>query len=320
MGHTSRLARYSGIDLESDRSDPILVCIGQLVVDVVVKDVSNRWPDGSWTQEDCSISIQIGGAPLHACAGFGDAGYGSVVVSLLGGAEAIQGGVRPDDLGQYVLACLEQRGQAYDLEIRAGVPTGRIVLLYPRHVGRVMLTDAPGLARMSPEHVAGAIERAAAARRPLVVSLSGYVQFEDTFAEISAAVRSAAKRTGALLWIDVVPHDIYQDISFADFLESVREADILSIDEETCEGFAGSSGTSLSRVISRLCELESTLFVSRPDGLVLACGEQRSTMIPEDHQSGSGLPGHGDRLVAAAVARHVRARFRDAADRSTQVR
>ncbi|MFC4066222.1 hypothetical protein [Actinoplanes subglobosus] len=258
---------------------------------------------GSWHYAESPVTVQVGGAPLHACAGFEQAGFGSVVVSVVGGLATPGGDLGPDGLGAYLLSELDRRGQRHDVEVGTGCRTGRVVLLYPHDGGRVMVADAAGIAAMSPGHVDASIRRAAASHRHVVGSISGYLYFNDAADRIRRAAVSALRETGGLLWVDVVPHDLYTVLTFDEFRAAVTGLHFLSMDEETCGGFAAKAGVTETELLADLRELGIIVFLDR-QGRVDRIGgrEDRSVVHRPDAER---TPGATDVTIAGEIARQA---------------
>jgi sugar/nucleoside kinase (ribokinase family) len=289
----------------------LLVAVGDVMVDFSASIAAPRFATGMWIGENSEISLYIGGTPVHVCAGVNAvAGWRTHLVSAVGGQlDPIAGSV-PDMLGQLAQQYLSRNGIDHSCEIVPERSTGRALLVYPPGDGRLMIADTVTSPSVSARHLAEVLRSARTHGDRMVGHLAGYTHFGPEGEKLVRAMRTGAG-ANALLWLDVVPHDIHQRLSVAAFTRRLESIDLVTMDRATLDGFARTARGGLLEVTDLVLATGATLAVVDDDVIVitgplseksLACP---ALLTPDLDRT----PGARDRIVAQTLARFLQTRL-----------
>lgn len=304
--------------MERDNASLFLVAVGGLMVDVYADIGAVEFGSGDWVGENAPVSVDVGGTPTHICAGTNTVpGWRTLLVAAIGAHGDTDHGAAPDLLGDLALKRLHDKGIEHRCELVPRYRTGCTVLLYPPSDGRLMIADTVTSATVSFDHLTNVLTQTRAEAGRTVVYLSGYLHFGPEAASPAAAAR-AAIGPDDLLWVDVVPHDLYRRMSLAEFARRVEAVDLISIDRATMDQFAAgapdgatsfedavlANGTSIAVVDANVIRIRGPL----GDGVVLALEPDVVGLGVDDLDR---TPGGRDRMMAVALAGHLSARLAD---------
>lgn len=285
-----------------------LVVLGDVNMDYVVArslpfSLSSVLENGLICWED--IEELPGGSGLNFCAFAAEAGYSSLMLGKVG----------TDSAGLTITDWLAAHGVGVPRRWTDASPTGKAIIMRDSAGIRLVVNN-----RDNANHslsVADIEENAPALMSCLVVYVSGYCVSQPAMPRYRATLHAMASASSAAerptVVFDVVPHRIYEQLSFDQFLECTRHAGIVISDVASMRRYLGLG--SASEVIDEAMARETAESIARyyprmmlrygPSGcdheilMDAAVGSlvHRST----GHRGIADKRGYGDRLALTAL-------------------
>ncbi len=292
---------------------PDIVVLGDVNMDYVVArnlsfPLSSVAENGMIYWED--IDEIPGGTGLNFCAFAAQAGYRCLLLGKAGN----------DLAGSAIAAWLSARGIAVPRHWTTTAPTGKALILRDSAGIRLVINN-----RHNANHalsVADVEEDREALASCRVAYVSGYCISDLGTARHSAALRAMAlAKSGArpaAVVFDVVPHRIYEQLSFERFRECTRDVDILISEVATVRRFLGLG--SASEAISEDMAKDTAERITAHDPRVMlrygpsGCDHQILADAPAGslvhqatgHGRAADKRGYGDRLALSALQHFFR--------------
>jgi hypothetical protein len=289
-------------DKDISLTSTVLVAAGRLMIDVWSYLGAQQFSAGDWVGELGEIRVEVGG-PVHVCDGFLRAGGAEArLVSALGGSRTAHS-LEADPLGSFAIDRLRGKNIVPECMIVESTQTGRVMLLYPSGGGRLMVSDITTAPRVSGEYIVAAVDRALDDYERCLVYVDGYLYFDPLCPDVADLLTTRPE--GARLWVDVLPHTLYRDMTFRDLLKSIETVDLVSIDGETVQGFAQASSMAADVALGKmLCECDAVAVVG-DDGVDFHDhrGHQRFLFPGSSVHEWPEGPGTTDKIVSEIVTR-----------------
>ncbi len=285
-----------------------LVVLGDVNMDyIVARNLS--FPLSSLTENGLIYWEDIdeipGGSGLNFCAFAAEAGYDCLLLGKTGN----------DSAGLAVTTWLAARNIAVPRQWTTRAPTGKALIMRDSAGIRLIINN-----RHNANHalsVADVEENKAALASCRVVYVSGYCISEPRMARFDAALQAMAHaRSGPrprAVVFDVVPHRIYERLSFEKFRECTRYVDILISEVATVRRFLG-LGSRAEVIDEPMARDTAERITAYYPSVVLRYGRSgcdQEILVDADagflvhqatgHDQAADKRGYGDRLALSAL-------------------
>jgi len=195
-----------------------VVSIGDVYVDYIsdlmsltFSEVNNSF---SGTNIFSPVQIKVGGNGVQFSIAAKEAGFKtSTLIGAIGGYLTDEGLVTPDLSGQFVLEYLQKHDIQPLIMVDPNSETGRVLLVYFPPANRLMISDRRANSSFSKLSITPEIEENC--RRADLLFVSGYTLLEQERRDAVLSLLSSNRSQGhAKIALDIVPHNIYQNLSF----------------------------------------------------------------------------------------------------------
>jgi sugar/nucleoside kinase (ribokinase family) len=285
-----------------------IVALGDINMDYVVArslsfPLSSVRDNGLIHWED--IDEVPGGAGLNFCAFAAEAGYRCFMLGKVGG----------DSAGAAITSWLTSLGVAMPARWTDARPTGKALIMRDSSGIRFIVNN-----RTNANHalsVADVEDNLIALRSCAVLHVSGYCINEPAQPRYEATLRAMADAKSGVrppcVVFDVVPHRVYEQLTFEQFRACTQHADILISEVSTMRRFLGLGvpGEAMSEEVARETAAGVASYYPRavlrygPSGCdheILVDARTGSLLHhATDHRSVADTRGYGDRLALAAL-------------------
>jgi len=198
-----------------------VIVVGDLVTDVLV---AHDGPIQPGSDTDAAITVGGGGQAANTAAWQAHAGHPVTLVAAVG----------DDTAGRERVAELTAAGVRCAVRVRAGVPTGSVVVLAGPDE-RTMITDRGAALLLDPADVTAAITSATGTH----LHLSGYPLLHEGSRPGGRAALAAAARRGLTTSVDAASAAPLRQAGGERFLAWVRDADLLLCNADEAGVLAG---------------------------------------------------------------------------------
>lgn len=186
-----------------------VVVVGDVFVDRVVaiderRNGSGLASDGE-LQYAAPIATRVGGCGLQFAIAAREAGFEPV--ALIGKIGCIDGS--PDDAAAMAVATLLASDVAPLLAEDEKSGTGQALVVYGGPASRLLISDPGANSTFCPEDISAAMR--ALVRRAGLLHVSGYALIAEPRRQATIDIIRTSKRCGAVVALDLVPHDLYRD-------------------------------------------------------------------------------------------------------------
>jgi sugar/nucleoside kinase (ribokinase family) len=297
------LSVYNPLDLTGKRR---LLAVGRVMVDFWSRTEISSFDSGEWLSDIQEIKVDVGG-PAHVCAGFLSSGYWDVLLVSAIGAQQADGRLVADEVGSLALRRLDQERVLHSCVLVRGKQTGRVMILYPPHGGRLMVSDIVTAPSVPGSHVETAISAAVGEGAACIVYVDGYTFFDKGSADVPLAL-ARRPRGSVVLWVDVLPHHLYQRMSFDEFLEQIQDVDLVTMERSTLLGFTSQQAEHPTSAMSAIVSDNRALAVI-DDGIVSihsSTGKDVLEYPAADRVAMDRTPGRHDRLLGSLLSGWLR--------------
>jgi sugar/nucleoside kinase (ribokinase family) len=213
---------------------PLSCCV---VGDVNIDYIS----DLSWTSIDSAVSAcyqssvnsTVGGNAVFFAEAACDAGFDAVKMLCATG---------DDDNGTRVRDYLDQLG----IEVRyvpSAMLTGQVIVLYQPNDRRILVADRGANRDIAAVDPVMAGEWAANSD---LLYVSGYTLLDERERKAIELVAQGARRTGSLVLVDIVPHDIWKSYQWHEYVRICGSTQFIAAELSTIVGFLSDNACSLT--------------------------------------------------------------------------
>ncbi len=219
-------------------SKPLRVAtIGDINIDYIV-DLSALGVPITMTLSGCyfqPVQTSVGGNGTFFAQAAKEAGFAtSSLLATLGGDPYVEGQV--DLPGRLALSQLRQSGVTPLVSIDRTRETGKVIILYQPDDQRLMVADRGANAGFALENLP---PTEPILDQVVLLYVSGYSLLYPPQREAVQYLMQRFKDRGALIFIDIVPHDIFRMTSWKAFCEWTRQCDAVAAEATTMKGFLG---------------------------------------------------------------------------------
>jgi sugar/nucleoside kinase (ribokinase family) len=212
--------------------------IGDINIDHVV-DISRLQVPFSMALSGCvfrSIKTSVGGNGVFFAEAAKEAGFQySYLFSCVGNDPVLK--ANPDLAAQIAFEHLQATGVEPVVSFDAERSTGQVLILYQPDDNRFMIADRGANAGF----VTGNLPKGLGAILEQIdlLHISGYCFLDPVQREAVQYIMSVAREIGVFVSVDIVPHDIYQSISFETLKKFTSLSQSVSAEAVTILGFLG---------------------------------------------------------------------------------
>jgi sugar/nucleoside kinase (ribokinase family) len=289
-----------------------IVAVGHLMADFSAQLITNGIASGDWVTENSNITIVAGGTPIHICKGLEQVGgWHTHIVSAVGAHLDRNSQLVPDPLARMLLEDLDTKGIEYSCELVPDRRTGVVILVYPPDPGRLMIADTITLPTASSDYLRDRVSHLVATGEASVVYIAGYLYFDPNNRRLDPTIRGAIG-PGNLVWVDVLPHKLYEQMSLKVFFDRIGSIDLLSLDRATLEGFARTGSADPEEIIDRIVAKEVTVAVVEDDEIAFhgPLGRESLPLHGVYWEELARTPGACDVVLSRKVGEYLRSRLR----------
>jgi sugar/nucleoside kinase (ribokinase family) len=298
----------------------LVVAVGDVFLDHV-SDLSGADHSGAEYEEGlrsargdrsyfAPLRVDVGGAGVQFAVAARQAGFAAA--ALIGKVGAGRGGSPVDEAAGRVAEELARHGVQPLWAVDPVAGTGAAVVLYRSGDRRLMLCDPGANATFGAADVTAPMRAAAAAAR--LVHVSGYALLAPGRRAAVLDLVRQARSAGAIVAVDVVPHDIDRYLAGADVGEMLAGlVDVLLLELCTARrvlGLPGSEDTgsaAMAAVLERLAGWSGSIGLTVGPRRAMLCHRGECREYRFEYRPGADNRGHSARVQAALLGSLLRA-------------
>lgn len=215
------------------------VVVGDVVVDYVVdlsKESVKKYSDLDNRYEE-KVTQLVGGSARNFAVCAIKAGFSISLVSKIGSKS--ENPKKPDSNGQFIIDSLKKEKITPILSLANHGKTGKVIIVYLPNDKRLMISDRGTSVSFQIKDLNYKIFNAV--RRADLLYVDGYNSLKNPLKTTAKFLMKEANKNNTLVAFDVVPHKIYQKISFRQLKSYTKYVDVISFELNTARRFLGFS-------------------------------------------------------------------------------
>lgn len=227
-----------------------IVTLGDINIDWIVNiDDVSKPVQSLWVEARNCITTKLGGAGAIFSIAANDSGFESYIIGKVG----------DDPYGEDCSTYLQRSGVNTTLTIDSKTDTGKIIILRDSNDKKAMISHRGANVNLRPEELnKNVIENCD------ILFISGYSLLEAPQSKSSIEAARIAKRSGAFVVLDVVPHRVFAIGLGRDYQECLSLADGLVLEAGTAKRMLNDQTAPVSKIIEGLLD-SYRLVILRPD-------------------------------------------------------
>lgn len=211
------------------------VVVGDVVIDYVVdlaKESVKKYSDLDNRYEE-KVTQLVGGSARNFAVCAIKEGFSISLVSKIGSKS--ENPKKPDSNGQFVIDSLKKENIKPLLTLAKRGKTGKVIIVYLPNDKRFMISDRGASVGFYKKDLS--LKTLSAVRRADLLYVDGYNSLKNPLKSTAKYLMKEANKHNTLVAFDVVPHTIYQQMSFRQLKSYTKYVNIISFELNTARRF-----------------------------------------------------------------------------------